>query len=116
MYWPFDGNRCHRDACTCFPGYCVSRTHIPRDASFPSVIHVSSAHISLGMRVPGLQCNTYIARVRKSTSKQLARVRLAMCQIENLSLMIFSVIVTMIVQKLKAKTIAGQVAIRFDLL
>ena len=53
---------------------------------------------------PGLQCNTYIARVRKSTSKQLARVRLAMCQIKNLSLMIISVIVTMIVQKLKAKT------------
>ena len=35
-------SRCHRDAC--FPGYRVSRTHIPRDACFP-------AHISLGMRV-----------------------------------------------------------------
>ena len=36
------GDRCHSDMC--FPGYRVSRTHIPRDACFP-------AHISLGMRV-----------------------------------------------------------------
>ena len=50
---------CHRDAC--FPEWNVSFTRIPRDACsqhtyhwdacFPSVIHVSSAHISLGMRV-----------------------------------------------------------------
>ena len=33
------------------PGYNVSRTHTTRDACFPSVIHVSPAHISLGMRV-----------------------------------------------------------------
>ena len=34
--------RCHSDMC--FPGYRVSRTHIPRDVCFP-------ANISLGMRV-----------------------------------------------------------------
>ena len=34
--------RCHRDMC--FPGMRVSRTHIPRDACFPT-------HISLGIRV-----------------------------------------------------------------
>ena len=35
-------NRCHSDMC--FPGYRVSRTHIPKDPCFP-------AHISLGIRV-----------------------------------------------------------------
>ena len=35
--------RCHRDAC--FPGYRVSRTHIPRDACFPA--HISLTHLCL---------------------------------------------------------------------
>ena len=34
-------DRCHRDAC--FPGYRVSRTHIPRDACFPA--HISLMHL-----------------------------------------------------------------------
>ena len=32
--------RCHSDIC--FPGYRVSRTHIPRDACFPA--HISLTH------------------------------------------------------------------------
>ena len=32
-----DYSRCYRDMC--FPGMCVSRTHIPRDACFPT--HIS---------------------------------------------------------------------------
>ena len=54
-------DRCHRDAC--FPGYRVSRTHIPRDACFPE--HISLTHLSLqviviyvspGILFPRLRC------------------------------------------------------------
>ena len=59
-------NRCHRDAC--FPGYCVSRTHIPRDACFPA--HISLTHLCLqviviyvsqGILFPRLCCEVAIA-------------------------------------------------------
>ena len=59
-------SRCHRDAC--FPGYCVSRTHIPRDACVPA--HISLTHLCLrviviyvspGILFPRLCCEVAIA-------------------------------------------------------
>ena len=52
---------CHRDAC--FSGYHVSRTHIPRDAYFPTHIslmelclQITVIYVSPGILFPLLRC------------------------------------------------------------
>ena len=45
----FSQIRCHSDIDACFPGYRVSRTHIPRDACFPAHISLFYSHSDIHM-------------------------------------------------------------------